>query len=160
MLSFPTQHDHIYFPNLVQLKILQPLMWLKPKKGVIATDTLLINIPPWIFRCLQKQADMFLHNCANAILSLKRPKDLHLSILVTFLCKKISITLQNMQTSSILNQVVVIHLPTSRLPSLHHAPSLTTTNLLHAIDFNIEKYSRPTTVINFWHGDILTSSLN
>jgi len=97
---------------------------------------------------------MFLHNCVNAILSLKRPKDLHLSILVIFLCKKVSITLQSMQTSSILNQAIAIHLTTSQLPSLHHTPSTTMinllqANLLHAIDFDIKNYSRLTTVVNF-----------
>ncbi len=61
-----------------------------------------------IFECLHKQTNMFLHSCANAIWNLKRLKNLPLFILVTFLRQKISITLQRLQTSSILNQVVVV----------------------------------------------------
>jgi hypothetical protein len=39
-----------------------------------------------IFGCLHKHANMFLHDCANAIWSLKRLEGLHLFALVTFLC--------------------------------------------------------------------------
>jgi len=56
---------------------------------------------------------MFLHNCANAIWSLKRPKDLPFSVLVIFLQQNISISLQRLQASSILNRAVVIGLATS-----------------------------------------------
>jgi hypothetical protein len=38
-----------------------------------------------IFGCLHKQIDVFLHDCVNAIWSLKRPKSLPLFVLVTFL---------------------------------------------------------------------------
>jgi hypothetical protein len=38
-----------------------------------------------IFGCLHKHADMFLHDCANAIWSLKKLEGLCLSTLVTFL---------------------------------------------------------------------------
>jgi len=58
-----------------------------------------------VFGYLYKQVDMFSHHCANAIWSLKGPKGLHLSILVTFICQKVSITLQRMQASSILSRV-------------------------------------------------------
>jgi hypothetical protein len=34
--------------------------------------------------CLHKKADMFLHDCANAIWSLKEPEGFHISVLVTF----------------------------------------------------------------------------
>jgi hypothetical protein len=61
---------------------------------------------------------MFSHNCANAIWNLKWPEDFHLSILVTFLCQKISITLQKMQASSILSEAIVVGLVTSQLPPL------------------------------------------
>jgi hypothetical protein len=44
-----------------------------------------------IFGCLHKHADVFLHDCANAICNLKGTKGHHLSTLVTFLCKKVSI---------------------------------------------------------------------
>jgi len=72
-----------------------------------------------IFACLHKHVNLFLHDCANAIWSLKLgPKGPHISILVIFLCQKVSITLQRMQTSSILSQAVVVGLTTSQLPPL------------------------------------------
>ncbi len=40
-----------------------------------------------IFGHLHKQVDVFLHDCANAIWSLKGLEGLHLFILVTFLCQ-------------------------------------------------------------------------
>jgi hypothetical protein len=55
-----------------------------------------------IFSCLHKHVDAFLHDCANVIWSLKEPKGPPLSILITFLCQRIWITLQRMQASSIL----------------------------------------------------------
>jgi len=66
-----------------------------------------------VFECLHKQIDVFLHDCANVMWSLKRPKGPPLSILVTFLCQRISIMLQRMQTSSILNQAMTMGLTTS-----------------------------------------------
>jgi hypothetical protein len=56
--------------------------------------------------------DVFLNNCANAISSLKGPKGPPLYVLVTFLQQKISITLQRLQTFSILSQVMAIGLIT------------------------------------------------
>jgi hypothetical protein len=49
-----------------------------------------------LFGCLHKHANMFLHNCVNAIWSLKRLKGLHLSTFVTFFCKEVLVTLQMM----------------------------------------------------------------
>jgi hypothetical protein len=46
MLSLPTQHEQIYFPNLAPPKDLLLLMQLKPKNGAIAIDTLPINSSP------------------------------------------------------------------------------------------------------------------
>jgi hypothetical protein len=46
LLSSLTQCKWIYFPDLVQLKDLLPRMQLKPRKGAIAIDTLLINCSP------------------------------------------------------------------------------------------------------------------
>jgi hypothetical protein len=83
-----------------------------------------------VFGCLHKHVDVFLHDCANAILSLKGTKGLHLSTLVTFLCQKVSIILQRMQTSFILSQGIVIGLATFRLPPLHDTPPITMTDLL------------------------------
>jgi hypothetical protein len=56
-----------------------------------------------IFDYLHKHGDAFLHNSTNVIWSLKGPEGLHLFTLVTFVCQKISITLQKMQASSILS---------------------------------------------------------
>jgi hypothetical protein len=83
---------------------------------------------------------VFWHDCANAIWSLKGPKGPHLSILVVFICKKISISLQRMQASSILSWAIIISLVISQLPPLHDTPAITMANLLQAI--------------NFWHGKI------
>jgi hypothetical protein len=49
-----------------------------------------------LFGCLHKHVDVFLHNCVNAIWSLKGPKGSHLSTLVIFLHQKVLITLQRM----------------------------------------------------------------
>jgi hypothetical protein len=46
-----------------------------------------------IFECLHKQVDVFLHDCANAIWSLKGLEGPHLFVLIFFLGQKISITL-------------------------------------------------------------------
>ncbi len=46
-----------------------------------------------VFGCLDKQVDMFLHDCANVIWNFKGPKGPPFSVLVTFLCQKNSITL-------------------------------------------------------------------
>jgi len=65
-----------------------------------------------VFGYLHKQIDVFLHNCANAIWSLKGIEGPHFSTFIIFLCQKISITLQRMQVSSILSRVVVVGLTT------------------------------------------------
>jgi len=87
-----------------------------------------------IFGCLHNQANVFLHYCVNAIWSLKGPKGPPLSILVTFLQQKISITLRRMQASSILSRVVAVSLATSQLPPLQDTPPITMIDLLQAID--------------------------
>jgi hypothetical protein len=46
MLSLLTQHEQVFFFDLVQLKNLLPLMQPKPKKGVIVIETSLINPSP------------------------------------------------------------------------------------------------------------------
>ncbi len=83
-----------------------------------------------VFGCLHKQADMFLHNCANAIWSLKRLEGLPLPVLVTFLQQKNSITLQRLQASSILSQAIVVGLPISQLPPLQNRSPISITDLL------------------------------
>jgi hypothetical protein len=61
-----------------------------------------------VFGYLHKHVDVFLHNCPNAIWSMKRLEDLPFSVLVFFLGQKKSITLQRLQTSSILNWAINI----------------------------------------------------
>jgi hypothetical protein len=63
-----------------------------------------------MFGCLDKQPDVFLHDCANAMWNFKGLEGLPLYVLVMFLCQKISITSQKMQTSSILSGAVGIGL--------------------------------------------------
>ncbi len=48
---------------------------------------------------------------------------------------KNSITLQRMQTSSILSRVVVVGLTNSRLPPFQDTPPITMTNLLQVVGF-------------------------
>ncbi len=97
---------------------------------------------------------MFLHDCANAIWSLKRPKNLHLSTLVTFFCQKVLITLQRMQTSSILSQMIVVGLAISRFPPLQNTPPITTVNLLQAVGFLHTIMANLPQVVNYGHGEI------
>jgi hypothetical protein len=78
---------------------------------------------------------VFLHNCANAIWSLKGLEDLPLFVLVTFLWQKNSITLQRLQTSFILSQAIVGSLATSQLPPLKDTSPISTIELLQAVDF-------------------------
>jgi hypothetical protein len=59
----------------------------------------------------------------------------HLSILVTFLCKKVSIALQRMQDVYILSWTIILGLTTSQLPPPHDTPPITMTDLLQEIDF-------------------------
>ncbi len=66
-----------------------------------------------VFGCLHKQMNVFLHNCANVIWSLKRLDGPSLSILVTFPRQNISISLQKVQAYSILSQVILVGLATS-----------------------------------------------
>jgi hypothetical protein len=47
-----------------------------------------------VFGCLDKQADVILHNCANAMWNFKGPEGHPLYVLVTFFGQNISITLQ------------------------------------------------------------------
>jgi hypothetical protein len=96
-------------------------MQFKPRKKTIAIDTALIKsslLKIEVFSCLHKHVDVFLHDYANAIWSLKGIESFHLSTLVNFLCQKISITLQRMQLSSILSWVLAVGLATSSLPPL------------------------------------------
>ncbi len=98
-----------------------------------------------IFWCLHKHVDVFLHECANAIWSLKRPKGPPFFVLVTFLHQRISIMLQRMQTSSILSWAITIGLAISQLPPLGGTPPITMVDLLQ--------------VVGCWNGKFLTSSL-
>jgi hypothetical protein len=86
---------------------------------------------------------VFLHNCANAIWSLKGPDGLPFPILDIFLQQKISITLQRLQPSSILSQAVAVGLATFQLSPLQDTPPISTTDLLQMVGFLYGKI-RPT----------------
>ncbi len=88
-----------------------------------------------VFGCLHKHVDVFLHDDANTIWSLKGIKGSHLFTLVTFFCQKVLITLQKMQASSILSWVVVVGLTTSWLSPLQDTPPITIVNLLQFVGF-------------------------
>jgi hypothetical protein len=74
---------------------------------------------------------MFLYNCANAIWSLKRPKGLHLFILIIFLLKNFN----HIAKDSILSWAIVIGLPHFKLLPLQNKPPITMADLLQVIDF-------------------------
>jgi len=114
-LTLPTQCEWIYFLDLTQLKDLPPLISSREGKK-LSQPTPHYQFLPFIieiFGCLQKHVDLFLHDYANAIWSLKGPKGSCLSALIIFLCQKVSITLPNMQVSSILSRAIAIDLTTS-----------------------------------------------
>jgi len=46
IVELSTQFEHIYFPDFAQFKDMLPLMQLKPRIGVITTNTPLINFSP------------------------------------------------------------------------------------------------------------------
>jgi hypothetical protein len=106
-----TQHEWIYFPNLVQLKDLMPPMQFKPKKKKITMT------PCWSFFPFNKYLDVYTKKlmCFYMIMPMpfgdwKGQKAFIFFVLVTFFRPKISIILQSMQTSSILSWVIVISL--------------------------------------------------
>ncbi len=66
-----------------------------------------------VFGCLHKHANVFLHNYANAIWSLKGIEGPHLSTLVTFLRKMFLIKLQRMQAFFIISHAIDVNLTTS-----------------------------------------------
>jgi hypothetical protein len=113
-----------------------------------------------VFGCLHKHANVFLHDCVNAIWSLKWPKGPLLSTLITFLCQKVSITLQKIQMSSILSRTVAIGLATSWLPPLQNTPPITMVDLLQAIDFWHKNMVNLPQALHSEHEIFLTSTLS
>jgi len=94
-VATPTQKDLLPQSCIIQEFVPFDVVQVKKKNYHDRHPTnQLISLVIEIFRCLHKQVDVFLHNCANAIWSLKGPKGFHISILVTFFCQKNSITLQ------------------------------------------------------------------
>jgi len=115
----PTRTDLFLRSCVIQRFV--TLMQLKPKKKNYHNQYSIDQFLPLtieIFGCLHKYADVFLHNCANVIWNLKGPRGPHLSTLVIFFHQKVLITLQRMQTFSILSRTVAISLLTSRFPPL------------------------------------------
>ncbi len=103
-----------------------------------------------VFGCLYNHVDVFLHNCANAIWILKGLKALpSFFVLVTFFWQKLSITLQRLQTSSILSWVVAIGLTTFQLSLLQHTSPISMADLSQATDFDMTKYDHPTISVRF-----------
>ncbi len=82
------------------------------------------------FGYLHKQVNVFLHDHANVVWSLKVLESLPLSILVTYFFQRVSIMLQNMQASSILSRMIVLGLTISQLPPVQDSPFIPTVNLL------------------------------
>jgi len=76
-----------------------------------------------VFGCLNKQADVFLHDSVNAMWNFKKSKGFPLSVL--FFYQKISILLQRMQVYFILRWVVTLGLATSWLPPFKTHPTST-----------------------------------
>jgi hypothetical protein len=113
-----------------------------------------------VFGCLHKHANMFLHNCANAIWSLKWLEGLHFSTLVTFFHQKVLITLQRMQTSSIVSCAVVVGLTTSWLSPLQNTLPITIADLLQGVGFWHVNMADLPQMVNYKHGKIFTPSLN
>ncbi len=88
MLSLPTQCKWIYFPDFTQLKDLLPHMQFKEKNyhnRHLIDQVLPLTIE--VFGCLCKHVNVFLHNYANAIWSLKGIEGI-IFTLVTFFVKK------------------------------------------------------------------------
>jgi hypothetical protein len=92
MSSLPTQRKQIYFFDLSQLKDLPPLSKERSYYNQHPTDQFLLLIIK-VFDYLHKHVNVFLHDCANAIWSLKGLKGLHISTLDIFFNQKTSIML-------------------------------------------------------------------
>ncbi len=148
MLSLLIQHEHIYFIDSTQVKNFVAFEAAQAKKRSYHDQHLTDHFLPLAieeFGFLDKQVDVLLHNCANAMWNFKGTKSPPPFVFVTFLCKFFSITLQRLQTSSILSWAIAVGLATSQLPPLENAPPITTTDLLQGVDC--------------WDKEILISSL-
>ncbi len=76
MLSLPIQHERIYFINVAQPEDLLPPKQLKQKKKSYHDQHPIDHFIPLaieVFGFLNKQVDVFLHNCANAMWNFKGP---------------------------------------------------------------------------------------
>ncbi len=88
-----------------------------------------------VFGCLQITCRCVFTWLCQCHLEFERAKGLHHSTLVIFLCKKLLITLQRMQVSSILSQTIAVSLSTPQLPPLQDTLPITSVDLLQADDF-------------------------
>jgi hypothetical protein len=88
-----------------------------------------------VFECLDKQVDVFIHDCPNVMWNFKEPRGFLFFVLVFFFHSNFLIILQKIQASSILNQAIMVALTTSQLPPLRNTPSITPANLLQTIDY-------------------------
>jgi len=112
-----------------------------------------------VFGYLHKHVDVFLHDYANAIWSLKGIEGPHLSTLIIFFRQKVLITLQMIQLSSILSWVITIGLTTSRLPPLQNTPLMIIIDLLQVVGYwHINMADLPH-VVNYGHGELFWTNL-
>jgi hypothetical protein len=78
----------------------------------------------------------------------------HLSILITFLHQKLSITLQRIQVSSILSQVIVIGLIISWLLPPQNTPPISTTDRLRIVNILHINMADLSQAVNYGHDKI------
>jgi hypothetical protein len=84
----PTQVDILVQSYSIKVLIASKAIHTKERSYRDQHPTLAIEV----FGYLNKQANVFLHDCVNVVWSLKRPKHPPLSILVTYFYQKIPIT--------------------------------------------------------------------
>jgi hypothetical protein len=100
-------------------------MQLKPKNEAIAPNTLTMEV----FGCLHNQVDVYLHNCANAISSLKGPNGPPFLSWLFFFDKKFQSHYKGCK-----------HLPsTSQFPPLHDTSPISTIDFITNGQFFIWK---------------------
>jgi hypothetical protein len=106
-----------------------------------------------VFGCLHKHVDMFLHDCANAIWSLKEPKGPQPFYLDHFFFVKIFWShYKGCKHPPSLNWAIAVSLATSWLPPLQDTPPITTFNLLQVVGFwHINMTDLPQ-VVDYRHG--------
>jgi hypothetical protein len=135
MLSLSTQCKWIYFPDLAQLKDLLHATQAKEMNYCnwhFVNQFLLLAVD--IFGCFLNMSMCF-YMTVPMPFGTWRGQKVFIFTLVTFFRKKTSMTLQRMQTSSILSQVIVVNLVTSQLPPLQDTPPIIAVDILKVVKF-------------------------